>query len=89
MLVNNAGRSQRSLIKDTDWLVDQQMVDLNLMGQVSLTKTILPHFIQKNGGQVVVTSSMAGKLGEDIIDQMYYYATVLNYVYIVYENAVT
>jgi len=63
VLVNNAGRSQRSLIKDTDWLVDQQMVDLNLMGQVSLTKTILPHFIQKNGGQVVVTSSMAGKLG--------------------------
>ncbi|OWF35754.1 dehydrogenase/reductase SDR family member 7-like [Mizuhopecten yessoensis] len=62
-LVNNAGRSQRALISRTSFEVDQQMLAVNTLGPISLTKAVLPVFIQQNSGQVVVTSSLAGKIG--------------------------
>ncbi|XP_060082989.1 dehydrogenase/reductase SDR family member 7-like [Ylistrum balloti] len=62
-LVNNAGRSQRAVISKTRFEVDQQMLAVNTLGPISLTKAVLPVFIQQNFGQVVVTSSVAGKFG--------------------------
>ena len=63
ILVNNAGRSQRALLMDTLLEVDQEILKLNVLGTLSLTKVVLPHMFDRKSGHVVVTSSVAGKLG--------------------------
>lgn len=63
VLVNNGGISQRSLVKDTDILVDKRILDINYLGSVALTKAILPHFIKNKSGHFVVTTSIVGKIG--------------------------
>ena len=64
-MVNNSGRSQRGLVLDTLSVdVDQAMLDINVIGPVSLTKAVLPHMIKQRSGQIIVTSSVAGKIGE-------------------------
>jgi len=63
--VNNSGRSQRGLVLDTPGMeVDQAMVNINIFGPISLTKAVLPHMIRQKAGQIIVTSSVAGKVGE-------------------------
>ena len=62
ILVNNAGRSQRALVEDSPFEVTRQIMELNFLSLVSLTKTVMPHMKQR-GGHVVVTSSLAGKIG--------------------------
>lgn len=63
LLVNNAGVSQRSLCKDTDMAVYQKLMDVDVMGQIALTKAVLPHMLEKGAGHLAVTSSVAGKVG--------------------------
>ena len=63
ILVNNAGISQRELVKDTDFSVDQKIIAVNYLGTVGLTKCVLPHMTQQKSGQLVVISSVMGKLG--------------------------
>ncbi|MFO7993422.1 MAG: SDR family oxidoreductase [Marinobacter sp.] len=63
LLVNNAGVSQRSLCKDTDMAVYQKLMDVDVMGQIALTKAVLPHMLEKDAGHLAVTSSVAGKVG--------------------------
>jgi len=53
MLVNNAGISQRSLVKDTSIEV----------AVVYLTKALLPHFMKRQQGHIITISSVAGKIG--------------------------
>lgn len=61
ILINNAGISQRSLIAETDFSVYRKLMEVNYLGTVSLTKEVLPHFIQRRQGQFVVVSSLMGK----------------------------
>lgn len=63
VLINNAGVSQRSLIKDTSIAVDKRIMDINYLGTVALSKALLPHFITNNKGHFVVTTSVVGKIG--------------------------
>ncbi len=63
ILVNNGGVSQRSLAIETQFKVDQQIFEVNYFGTIGLTKALLPHFIEKENGQIVVISSVMGKLG--------------------------
>ena len=63
ILVNNGGVSQRSLATETQFKVDQQIFEVNYFGTIGLTKELLPHFIKKQNGQIVVISSIMGKLG--------------------------
>ena len=42
VLVNNAGISQRSLAKDTDFKVDTHIVQVDLLGTIAITKAVLP-----------------------------------------------
>ena len=63
VLFNNGGISQRSLAKDTAIEVDKRIMDINYLGTVALTKALLPHFIEKNSGCFVVTTSIVGKIG--------------------------
>ncbi|KAM6171403.1 dehydrogenase/reductase SDR family member 7-like [Erethizon dorsatum] len=60
ILVNNGGRSQRSLIVDTDMDVFKELIELNYLGTVSLTKCVLPHMIERQQGKIVTVNSFAG-----------------------------
>ena len=61
--MNNAGRSQRANWEKIDIQVDKDMLELNVLSVLSLTRTVLPHFLEKNSGHIVVTSSIAGLFG--------------------------
>ncbi|MEM1403153.1 MAG: SDR family oxidoreductase [Pseudomonadota bacterium] len=63
LLVNNAGISQRSFCKDTSFTVYQQMMDINVLGQIALTLAVLPSMLERGSGHLAVTSSVAGKIG--------------------------
>ncbi|QTE21453.1 SDR family oxidoreductase [Polaribacter cellanae] len=63
ILINNGGISQRSLVKNTQIMVDKRIMDINYLGTVALTKAVLPHFIKNKNGQFVVTTSIVGKIG--------------------------
>ena len=62
--MNNAGRSQKSLVEKTSLEVDRALLDLNVVGTISLTKAVLPHMIERHEGQIVVVSSIGGKIGK-------------------------
>ena len=64
MLINNAGSSQRAIALDTELSVDQAVLELNTIGTVSLTKSVLPHMIGRGSGCLVVISSVAGIIGK-------------------------
>lgn len=61
ILINNGGLSQRSLIIDTKFEVYQQMVDVNYLGTIKLTKHLLPYFIAQKSGHFVTVTSLMGK----------------------------
>ncbi|MDC1030343.1 SDR family NAD(P)-dependent oxidoreductase, partial [Flavobacteriaceae bacterium] len=63
LLVNNGGVSQRSLIMDTNFDVYKQLVDINYLGTVALSKALLPHFIERQQGHFAVVTSVMGKYG--------------------------
>ncbi len=63
MLINNAGISQRSFCLDTDMDVYRTMFEVNVLGQIALTKQVLPLMIKQKSGHMVVTASVAGKVG--------------------------
>ncbi|MCO6487825.1 MAG: SDR family oxidoreductase [Phaeodactylibacter sp.] len=63
ILVNNAGISQRSAVKDTQFEVDKKIMEVNFLGAVAVSKAVLPAMLEQGGGQVVVISSVMGKLG--------------------------
>lgn len=63
MLINNAGISQRSVCVETDMSVYRRLMEVDVLGQIALTKVVLPLMLDKGSGHIVVTSSVAGKLG--------------------------
>lgn len=46
--------------------VDREVLEINTLSPISLTKAVLPHFIERKAGHVVYTSSVAGKIGKGI-----------------------
>ncbi|XP_063040351.1 dehydrogenase/reductase SDR family member 7 [Engraulis encrasicolus] len=63
MLINNGGRSQRSLCLETAVEVYEALMELNVLGTVSLTKSVLPHMVQRGVGTVTAVSSVVGIAG--------------------------
>lgn len=63
LLINSAGISQRALIQETDFSVDKKIMEVNYLGTVAVTKAVLPAMIRQQFGQIVVISSVMGKLG--------------------------
>ena len=63
ILINNAGISQRSKASDTILEVDQKIMNVNFLGSVAVTKAVLPSMIDRKMGQIVVISSVLGKMG--------------------------
>ena len=63
ILINNAGLSQRSLIIDTEFSVYRRMMEINYLGTIALTKSVLPRFIKAGGGHFVTVTSLMGRFG--------------------------
>ncbi|XP_054652607.1 dehydrogenase/reductase SDR family member 7 [Dunckerocampus dactyliophorus] len=63
ILINNGGRSQRSLFLDANVDVYQALMELNFIGTLSLTKQVLPHMTQRGTGSIVTISSLLGLAG--------------------------
>ena len=61
--MNNAARAQFGAIKDTPVEIDKDIIDLLVVAQISLTKAVLPHWLERKQGHVVITSSGSGKMG--------------------------
>ncbi|XP_074516363.1 dehydrogenase/reductase SDR family member 7 [Sebastes fasciatus] len=66
VLINNGGRSQRSVCLETSVDVYQALMELNFLGTVSITKQVLPHMTQRGTGSIVTVSSVAGFAGVPI-----------------------
>lgn len=62
ILINNAGVSQRETAVSTAYDVDRQIIDINYVAAVHLTKRVLPDMIARGSGTVVVVSSIAAFL---------------------------
>ena len=63
MLINNAGISQRGLAIDTTMETYRKLFDVDVFGQIALTKAVLPIMIDRGRGHIVITASVAGKIG--------------------------
>ncbi|XP_020500892.2 dehydrogenase/reductase SDR family member 7 [Labrus bergylta] len=63
ILINNGGRSQRSLCMETTVDVYQALMELNFLGTVSVTKQVLPHMTKRGTGSIVTVSSIVGIAG--------------------------
>ncbi len=63
ILINNGGISQRSLAKETTLEVDRRIMEVDYFGTISLTKYLLPHFLQRKVGHFVNVSSVMGIFG--------------------------
>jgi short-subunit dehydrogenase len=59
----NAGIAVRDWALSTSAEVDKKIMDVNYFGTVIITKSILPFFIKRGKGNIVVTSSLSGKYG--------------------------
>lgn len=63
VLINNAGISQRSGIRQTQFTVYKQLMDINFFGTIALSLSVLKVFEKQNFGHFAVISSISGKLG--------------------------
>ncbi len=63
ILFNNAGISSRSIALNTPLEIDRKVMEINYFGVIALTKAVVPLMVKAGTGQVVVTSSVMGKIG--------------------------
>lgn len=63
VLYNNAGISQRGTTVETDMDVIRKVMDIDFYAPVIITKAVLPSMIANGGGQLAVTTSIAGLFG--------------------------
>jgi dehydrogenase/reductase SDR family protein 7B len=61
-LVLNAGVSQRSFVKDTEFDVYRRLFEVNFFSIVSLTQAVLPVFTAQKSGVFVPIASVAGRI---------------------------
>ena len=63
VFVNNAGISQRATVMETSLEVEKRIMDVNYFGGIAIVKALLPLMVRQGGGQLVVMSSVMGKMG--------------------------
>ena len=69
--MNNAGRSQRGELAGTALEVHREILDLNVIGPISLTTVVLPHMVKQKLGHLVVVSSITSKMGNSCFGDNY------------------
>lgn len=63
LVVNSVGIGRPGLFEDLDLTIFRQMVDTNYLGDVCVTKAVLPGMLSRGSGHIVFISSVAGFLG--------------------------
>ncbi len=63
ILINNGGISHRSLVHETDIAFDRKIMEIDFFSYIVLTKNVLPHMLERGGGQIAATSSLSGLFG--------------------------
>jgi len=63
IVILNGGIAQRSLAMNTTIEVDREIMEVDYFSCVAISKFLLPHFCEKNNGQLVVVSSVMGIIG--------------------------
>lgn len=63
ILINNAGIGKHGPFLEMDPEDWKRVIDVNLMGMYYVTRTVLPHMIEKNGGDIINISSSSGLRG--------------------------
>lgn len=63
ILINNVGRSQRARFTEIEVQHDKEIFDINVFGQINLTRKVMNQFLKQGFGHFVITSSVAGKFG--------------------------
>lgn len=63
IVIQNAGISQRSFVKDTDFHVYRDIMEIDFFSIVAHTKAVLPYMLTQKSGHFVAISSVAGKVG--------------------------
>jgi short-subunit dehydrogenase len=63
VLVNNAGLSQRGSALQTTFAVDEELVRVDLLSCMALSKLVLPGMTARKFGHIVNVGSMAGQMG--------------------------
>ncbi len=62
ILINNGGISQRSLAIETNFRDDLKIIEIDLLGTIALSKALLPSMLLSPDSQIVVISSVMGKI---------------------------
>jgi len=62
LLIHCGGVSQRGNAAETTLDVDRRIMEINYFSTVALTKALLPSMIARRSGQIVVISSLSGKI---------------------------
>ena len=52
IVIHNGGISQRSLVEETDFSVDEKLIYINYLSYVAITKSILPAMIKNGSGHL-------------------------------------
>jgi 3-dehydrosphinganine reductase len=63
VLINNAGITYPAAFVDTPREVVEQIMRVNVMGTLDVTRAFLPALIESKRGQIAIVSSLAGVLG--------------------------
>lgn len=70
-LVNNAGVGNFGRLKDTDMKVEENLVKLNILALLRLTKLFIPQMVERRYGYVLNVSSMAAFLPGPVMANYY------------------
>lgn len=63
ILVNNAGKTQRGAVIDTQLSVYRQILELDLIAPMALTKAVLPAMRARGSGHIVMIGSIISRIG--------------------------
>lgn len=58
IIIHNAGVAQNSMAIDTFSDVENQILQIDYLSPVSITKYLLPHFIERKSGHIIVISGL-------------------------------
>ena len=59
----NAGISQRTTVEDTSMEMIRKIMEINYFSSVAIARALLPLLLERGGGHIAVTTSIAGRFG--------------------------
>lgn len=64
VLIANGGIGQYGSVLENTWEVERKIIDINLLGTMSLIRSVLPRMKEKGSGRIIGIGSIAGKFGQ-------------------------